>query len=55
MRNGRKPNYKQKRLLTKNNKDWNDWLFIQTVVHKDDVESNKLRFRHKTTNEVIEL
>ena len=52
MRNGKNPNYKQKRLLKSNKKDWTEWLFIG-MIHKDGIDA--FRFRHKKTNEVIEL
>ena len=48
MRKGCNPNREQKELLRKNRKNWEEWLYIsQTPV--------KFKFRHKTTNEELEL
>lgn len=48
MRAGKNPNFEQKKLLVKNNKDWTEWLLIKT-------NPDSYTFRHKTTNEIIVL
>ena len=48
MRKGHNPNREQKHLLTKNKKDWTEWLLIKT-------EKDKFIFKHKETNEVLQL
>lgn len=48
MRNGKNPNYEQKKRLAKAKKDWTQWLLIKN--NKDSYE-----FRHKETGETLTL
>ena len=48
MRKGHKPTYNQSKILTQNKKDYKDWFVVK-------VERNQITFRHRTTNEILEL
>lgn len=48
MRKGCNPNREQKKLLVKNKKHWEEWLYITQ-------NTTKFIFKHKTSGEVIEL
>ena len=48
MKGGHNPSRQQKKILMANGKDWNEWLIVKTNV-------DSFVFKHKTTNEVIEL
>ena len=48
LRNGKNPNYEQKKRLAKAKKDWTQWLLIKN--NKDSYE-----FRHKETGETLTL
>lgn len=48
MRKGCNPNREQKKLLSKNKKNWEEWLYITQ-------STTAFTFRHKQTGETIEL
>ena len=52
MRGGHNPNREQKRLLSKNKKDWTEWLLVSTNVNKTETI---FTFKHKTDNAVIQI
>lgn len=52
MKGGHNPNREQKTLLTKNKKNWTEWLLVNTEMNKT---NTVYTFKHKEDDSVIQI